>query len=208
MDERKANSGTDVHGKAEQPQVAADGRSQKQRMLAGDQYRVDDELLHELRQAHLLAERYASLFAPSPAEAQHVLHKLLGAVGEGVVIRPPLYIDYGRYIRIGARSFVNYGLVALDVAPITIGEDVRIGPNVQLLTPTHPLEAEPRKAGWEGGKPIVIEDNVWIGGGAIILPGVTVGRNSVVGAGAVVSRDVPPNVLVAGNPGRIVRELG
>jgi len=183
------------------------GRSQKQRMLAGEPYQVDEALVNELRHAHLLAQRYAGLFAADPEAAQRVLHELLGFVGEGVVIRPPLYVDYGRHIRIGARSFVNYGLVALDVAPIVIGDDVRIGPNVQLLPPTHPLEAEARKAGWEGGRPIEIHDNVWIGGGAMVLPGVTIGRNSVVGAGAVVTRDVPPDVLVLGNPARVVRRL-
>ncbi len=188
---------------AAQSQSSDDNRSQKQRMLDGDPYRVDDALIAELRDAHLLAQRYADLFAVSPVQAQGVLRELLGYVGEGVVVRPPIYVDYGRYITIGARSFVNYGLVALDVAPIRIAEDVRIGPNVQLLPPTHPLEAEARRAGWEGGRPIVIEDNVWIGGGAIVLPGVTIGRNSVVGAGAVVTRDVPPDTLVTGNPARI-----
>lgn len=183
------------------------GQSQKARMQAGGPYRVDDELLAELRHAHVLADEYARLFAGEPEAAQAVLKQLLGYVGEDVVVRPPLYVDYGSYLRIGARSFVNYGLVALDVAAITIGEDVRIGPNVQLLTPTHPLEAEPRKAGWEGGRPIMIEDNVWIGGGVIVLPGVTIGRNSVVAAGSVVTRDVAPGVLVAGNPARLLRGL-
>lgn len=181
--------------------------SQKQRMLAGAPYRVDEDLLTELQQAQVLAERYAAQFSSEPAAAQGTLRDLLGFVGEEVVIRPPLHVDYGRYIRIGARSFVNFGLVALDVAPITIGEDVRIGPNVQLLPPTHPLEPSTRKAGWEGGLPIVIEDNVWIGGGAIILAGVTIGKDSVVGAGAVVTRDVPPGVVVAGNPARVLRRL-
>lgn len=201
-------SGRDSDNEYTVPGDLDDSRSQKRRMLEGAPYRVDEALVNELRQAHLLAERYAALFAADPEGAQRVLHELLGFVGEGVVIRPPLYVDYGRHIRVGARSFVNYGLVALDVAPIVIGEDVRIGPNVQLLPPTHPLEAEPRKAGWEGGRPITIHDNVWIGGGAIILPGVTVGRNSVVGAGAVVTRDVPPDALVAGNPARLLRRLG
>lgn len=197
------SSNRSVPEAAAQSQGSDDNRSQKQRMRDGDPYRVDDALIAELRDAHLLAQRYADLFAVSPVQAQGVLRELLGYVGEGVVVRPPIYVDYGRYITIGARSFVNYGLVALDVAPIRIGEDVRIGPNVQLLPPTHPLEAEARRAGWEGGRPIVIEDNVWIGGGAIVLPGVTIGHNSVVGAGAVVTRDVPPDTLVTGNPARI-----
>ncbi len=98
-------------------------------------------------------------------------------------------------------------MIALDVAPITIGADVQIGPNVQLLTPTHPVESEPRRAKWESSAPIMIGDNVWLGGGAIVCPGVTIGENTVVGAGAVVIRDLPANVVAVGNPARIVRTL-
>ena len=180
--------------------------SQKERMMAGELYRPDEELIAEQQHAHRLAAQYSSLFVDDPFQAEKALRELLGFVGEGVVIRPPLYVDYGRYTRVGARSFVNFGLVALDVAPITIGEDVRIGPNVQLLTPTHPLDPVSRRDGWEGGEPIVVKDNVWIGGGAIVLAGVTIGRDSVIGAGAVVTRDVPPGVIVAGNPARILKK--
>ncbi|WP_329609191.1 sugar O-acetyltransferase [Arthrobacter sp. ATA002] len=107
----------------------------------------------------------------------------------------------------GSRTFINYSFTALDVAAITIGDDVQIGPNVQLLTPTHPVEPGPRRDKLEAARPIVIGDNVWIGGGAIVLPGVTVGENSVIGAGAVVTRDVPANVVVVGNPARVVKNL-
>ena len=181
--------------------------TQKQRMLAGLPYRPDEELIAELQEAHRLAEQYSSAFAVDPSKAECILQQLLGFVGQGVVIRPPLYVDYGRYTSVGARTFVNFGLVALDVASIRIGEDVRIGPNVQLLTPTHPIEPLNRRDGWEGAEPIVIEDNVWIGGGAIVLAGVTIGADSVVGAGAVVTKDVPPGVVVAGNPARILRRV-
>jgi maltose O-acetyltransferase len=99
------------------------------------------------------------------------------------------------------------GAVILDVAPITIGDDCQIGPNVQFLTPTHPLDPEPRRQKWEAAKPITLGDNVWLGGGVILCPGVTVGDNAVVGAGAVVTRDVPANVLAAGNPARVIRQL-
>jgi len=136
-----------------------------------------------------------------------VLRSLIGELGEGVSIRPPFHCDYGRYISIGARTFANFGLVALDVAAITIGEDVQIGPNVQLLTPTHPLDPGERRAKWEAAAPIRIGDNAWIGGGAIVLAGVTIGENSVIGAGAVVTRDVPPDVVVVGNPARVVKSL-
>jgi maltose O-acetyltransferase len=118
-----------------------------------------------------------------------------------------LHVEFGRFLTIGARTFANFGLVALDVAPITIGDDVQIGPYVQLLTPTHPLEPQPRRDKWEAARPITIGDNVWLGGGVIVLPGVSIGENTVVGAGAVVSRDLPANVVAVGNPARIIRRL-
>lgn len=186
-----------------------DPRSQRERMLAGDLYMADEpELVEQGRRAAELQKRYAALWPEDAQAARDVLSELLGALGADTFIKPPLYVDYGSNIRVGARTFANYGLVALDVLPITIGDDVQIGPNVQLLTPTHPLDPDLRRAKWEAGKPIVVGDNVWIGGGAIVLAGVTIGENSVVGAGAVVNRDVPPGVVVVGNPARVVRELG
>ena len=131
------------------------------------------------------------------------MKELLGAFGEGSGIRPPLQCHPGYQTTVGARSFANRGLVLLDVATVTIGDDVQFGPHVQLLTPTHPVEPEPRRAKWEAAQPIVIGDNVWLGGGAVVLAGVTIGDNSVVGAGAVVTRDVPPRSFVQGVPGVI-----
>jgi maltose O-acetyltransferase len=116
-------------------------------------------------------------------------------------------VDYGTYISIGDRTFANFGLVALDVAQITIGADCQIGPNVQLLTPTHPVAPDPRRDKLEAAKPITIGDNVWLGGGVIVLAGVTIGDNSVIGAGAVVTRDIPANVIAVGNRARVVREI-
>jgi maltose O-acetyltransferase len=185
-----------------------DGRSQRERMLAGDPYVADDPELQQLgRRAMRLVERYNRTSIDEPDERRRILSELLGSVGAGVEIRPPFHCDYGTQIRIGARSFANFGLVALDVVGITIGADVQIGPNVQLLTPTHPLEPEPRRAKIEGGKPITIGDNVWLGGGVIVCPGVTIGENTVVGAGAVVTRDLPPGVVAVGNPARILRAV-
>lgn len=138
---------------------------------------------------------------------RELLEQILGAVGEDVEIRPPFHVDYGTNIRIGARTFVNFGLMALDVADITLGADCQLGPNVQLLTPTHPVDPELRRAKWEAAKPIVIGDNVWLGGGVIVCPGVTIGENTVVGAGAVVVKDLPANVVAVGNPARVVREI-
>ncbi|MER6015949.1 sugar O-acetyltransferase [Streptomyces bluensis] len=187
---------------------AQDPRSNLERMRAGDFYIADDpEIARLLQRAVSLAARYQVAFAEDAEAAQPLLEELLGSLGEQAHVRPPLYVDYGSNITIGARTFVNYNLTALDVAPITIGEDCQIGPSVQLLTPTHPLEPQPRRDKLEAARPIAIGDNVWIGGGAIILPGVTVGDNSVVGAGAVVTKDVPANVVAVGNPARVVRSL-
>lgn len=185
-----------------------DGRSMRERMLAGDLYIADDPELaeHGLRAMDLM-DAFNSTPARDPRERRRLLRELLGAIGEDTEIRAPLRVDYGGHIRIGARSFANFGLVALDVAPITIGDDVQIGPNVQLLTPTHPVDPGPRRAKWEAAEPITIGDNVWLGGGAIVLAGVTIGENTVVGAGAVVTRDLPANVVAVGNPARVVRAI-
>jgi maltose O-acetyltransferase len=185
-----------------------DSRSMRERMLAGDLYIADDPEIGEQSAAalDLMAAYNATSVRQGPLRRQ-LLEQLLGAIGEGTEIRPPLYVDYGTHLRIGARCFANFGLVALDVAAITIGDDVQIGPNVQLLTPTHPVEPEPRREKWEAAQPIVIGDNVWLGGGAIVLPGVTIGDNTVVGAGSVVTRDLPADVVAVGNPARVVRTL-
>jgi maltose O-acetyltransferase len=185
-----------------------DARSNRERMLAGDAYIADDpELARELDRAALLTAQFNAAPADDHAARDRILHALLGAVGAGTVVRPPFRCDYGYQTRLGARTFVNWGLIALDVARITIGDDVQIGPNVQLLTATHPLDPAARRAKWEGSKPITIGNNVWLGGGVIVCPGVTIGDNTVVGAGAVVVRDLPPNVLAAGNPARVLRAL-
>lgn len=184
-----------------------DPRSPRERMLAGDWYVADEELAALNRHARSRTEAYAALWHEDPDAARAVLVELLGTLGDEAVIRPPLHLDYGPQLHVGARTFVNFGLVALDVVPITIGDDVQIGPNVQLLTAIHPVEPEPRRNKLEAGEPIVIGDNVWLGGGVIVCPGVTIGENTVVGAGAVVTRDLPPNVVAVGNPARTIRPV-
>ena len=177
-------------------------------MEAGDLYSAaDDELQAMQRHAAELVHRFNAAPAQESEQRDQVLRALLGRVGDGVEIRPPFFCDYGRYISIGAGSFANVGLVALDVAPIIIGEDVQIGPNVQLLTPTHPIDPVERRSKREAAAPIRIGDNVWIGGGAIVLAGVSIGEHSVIGAGAVVTTDVPSNVVALGNPARVRRSL-
>lgn len=183
-------------------------RSMRERMDAGDLYLADDpELVEAYVRAQELTEAYNATGVRERERRTTILGELLGAIGEDTAIRPPLHVDYGSRIRIGARAFANFGLVALDVAPITIGDDVQIGPNVQLLTPLHPLEAGLRRDKWENALPIAIGDNVWLGGGVVVCPGVTIGANTVVGAGSVVTRDLPAGVLAVGNPARVVREL-
>lgn len=185
-----------------------DTRSMRERMLAGDPYIADDPEIAERSAAALdLMAAYNATSVRQRPLRRRLLEQLLGSVGEGTEIRPPFYVDYGAHITIGARCFANFGLVALDVAPITLGDDVQIGPNVQLLTPTHPVEPEPRRQKWEAAKPIKIGNNVWLGGGAIVLPGVTIGDNTVVGAGSVVTRDLPANVIAVGNPARVIRSI-
>ncbi|MFE6968033.1 sugar O-acetyltransferase [Isoptericola sp. NPDC057653] len=187
---------------------AGDPRSNHDRMLAGDLYVADDpEIERRARRAARLQDEYARTAPADPDGARPVLAELLGTLGEDAVVRPPLYVDYGENLHVGARTFVNYHLTALDVAPIVIGEDCQIGPNVQLLTPTHPVEPTPRRDKLEAARPITLGDNVWLGGGVIVCPGVTIGDNSVIGAGAVVTRDVPANVVAVGNPARVVRGI-
>lgn len=184
-----------------------DARTMKERMLAGDLYITDEEILADQVEAQRLMAAYNASPSDDPAQRRQVLEELLGSVGEDTEIRPPFYVDYGSRIRVGARVFANFGLTALDVAPITIGDDVQIGPHVQLLTPTHPIEPGPRRDKWEAALPITIGDNVWLGGGAIVLPGVTIGAHTVVGAGAVVTKDLPAGVLAVGNPARVLRAV-
>lgn len=185
-----------------------DSRTNKERMLAGDDYRcVDPELLEGLATAARLTARFNAAYGEDPDAAQALLAKIFGSIAPDTYIRAPLYVDYGVNTTIGSGCFANFGLVALDVAPIAIGDDVMMGPNVQLLTPNHPIDPDRRRAKLESAQPITIHDNVWLGGGVIVLGGVSIGENSIVGAGAVVTKDVPANVIAVGNPARVVRSI-
>lgn len=178
----------------------------RERMLAGELYIADDpELAAQLARAQQLTHRL-NLTDPTDTDARRkLLSELLGGFGAGSEIRSPFHCDYGYQTSIGARTFANFGLVCLDVATITIGDDVQIGPYVQLLTATHPLEPGPRRDKWESAQPIAIRDNAWLGGGVIVCPGVTIGADTVVGAGSVVTRDLPAGVVAVGSPARVVR---
>ncbi len=187
------------------PPSPSDFRSQKERMLAGDLYcATDPELAEDSLRATAWMARYNGDGGADPDGRDRLLKDLLGEVGSGVVIRPPFYCDYGYNIRIGAGAFLNFGCTVLDVVSVSIGEKAQIGPGVQLLAADHPRDAALRNQMLEYGRPIVIGRNVWIGGGATILPGVTIGDDAIVGAGAVVTRDVPGGATVVGVPARPV----
>ncbi|GAA1467165.1 sugar O-acetyltransferase [Microbacterium thalassium] len=187
---------------------AGDPRTNRERMLAGDLYIADDpDNARIARRAAQLTDLYHRTWLTDEALARPMLAELLGSLGQDAVIKPPMLVDYGEQLFVGARTFINFGLTALDVARITIGEDCQIGPNVQLLTATHPIDPGTRRAGLEGSQPITIGDNVWLGGGVIVCPGVTIGDNTIIGAGCVVTRDVPANVVAAGSPARVIRTI-
>ena len=181
-------------------------RTEKEKMLAGESYNILDPDLEVERQKTKELFRLYNL-TESMFERQNILRQLLGHIGRNSIIEPPFYCSYGQNTYIGDHVYLNWLCTILDNNEVRIGHHVQIGPAVQIYTAAHPLQTEARIQGWEVAKPIVIEENVWIGGGAILLPGVRIGRNAVVGAGAVVSRSVPANTVVAGNPARVIREI-
>ncbi len=181
-------------------------RTEREKMVAGEIYNcLDAELAAERENVRRLLRQY-NLTEPAP-ERQHTLSKLLGHLGRDSIIESPFHCVYGQNIHLGDQVYLNVQCTVLDCATVTIGDHVMMGPAVQIYTAAHLLQAEGRNQGLEVAKPIVIEENVWVGGGAILLPGVTVGRNAVIGAGAVVSKDVPANTIVAGNPAEVLREI-
>ena len=183
-----------------------DTRTMRQRMLAGVLYQADDPELVGLRRR---ATRLCAAHAAAPPEDDDgraaILAELFGSLGPGAEVTPPFRCDYGVHLSVGERFYANFGCVILDCAAVTIGNRVLLGPNVHLYAATHPLDVATRAAGWESAAPITIGDDVWIGGGAIVCPGVTIGAGTVVGAGSVVTRDVPPGVIAAGNPCRVLK---
>jgi maltose O-acetyltransferase len=180
----------------------------RERMLRGELYLASDpELVEAHRRAADLLFRLNGTSNADRIARSRLLADLLGSIGEGSTIISPFFCDYGSQISIGARCFVNAGAVMLDCATVTIGDDVQVGPNVQLLTATHPIDAAERASGWELAHPITIGSGAWLGGGVIIGPGVTVGERSVVGAGSIVVRDLPADAVAVGNPARVIRSV-
>ncbi len=180
-------------------------KTEKQKMLAGELYVFGGaELEADQRRICGWMDRYNAAIDRTLEERHALLREIFAQVGEGATIRPPFHCDYGFNISLGAGVFLNFNCVILDVVAVSIGDKTQIGPGVQILTADHPRDPEQRRGGLECGRAIRIGRNVWIGGGAIILPGVTVGDDAILGAGAVVTRDVPKGATVVGNPARVV----
>ena len=183
--------------------------SQMQKMLAGELYLANDpELAAAYAHAQAILAEFNVTRGDDAETLTRLLDRLLGHLGTDAIIKPTLRCDYGFTISVGARTFINYDCVFLDCNRITIGEEVQIAPGVHIYTATHPLDAATRRSGLEAALPVTIGDGVWLGGCSVVCPGVTIGENTVVGAGSVVTKDLPPNVLAVGNPCRIVRQLG
>jgi maltose O-acetyltransferase len=182
--------------------------TEREKMLAGELYDAfDADLVADRQRTRLLCHRLNASRDDEPDLRREIFRQLFGAGGDSVLLEPPFYCDYGVNITLGERVFFNFNCVVLDVCPVKIGSFTMFGPGVQILTPLHPLDAALRRK-QEYGTPVEIGDDVWVGGGALILPGVRIGSRSVIGAGSVVTRDVPEGVLAAGNPCRVIRKIG
>jgi maltose O-acetyltransferase len=182
-------------------------RSEREKMLAGELYDpMDAELVAGRERARDLCQSLNATREGDVDERRRILRDLFGAGGESVWMQPPFYCDYGTNIELGERVFFNFNCVVLDVCPVRIGDYTLFGPGVQILTPLHPMNAELRRRE-EYGAPVEIGSDVWVGAGALILPGVRIGDRAVIGAGSVVTRDVPAGMFAAGNPCRVIREI-
>lgn len=182
--------------------------TEKEKMLAGEMYdAMDPELVAGRRRARELCKALNNSHDAERELRKCILTELFGSVGDGIWIEPPFYCDYGTNITLGNNVYFNFNCVILDSASVTIGDNAMFGPAVQIYTATHPLDASQRRMGQEFAQGIEIGSDVWVSGGAIILPGVHIGAASVIGAGSVVTRDIPEGVFAAGNPCRIIRRI-
>jgi maltose O-acetyltransferase len=183
-------------------------KTEKEKMLAGELYdALDPQLTEERIKARLLLKALNESREDEPENRMEILKELIPHAGAGLWLQPPFYCDYGYNLKLGERVFFNFNCVVLDVMPVTIGSRTLFGPNVQIYTAMHPMDHKERATGLEFAKAITIGEDVWIGGGAIICPGVTIGHRSVIGAGSVVTKDIPADVVAAGNPCKVIRSL-
>ena len=183
-------------------------KTEKEKMLAGDLYNAaDSHLKAERRNARLHIKNYNESTDDQTLLRKEILRDLIGGYSKGLFIEPPFYCDYGSNISVGEKVHFNFSCIVLDVNKVTIGDNTLFGPNVQIYTATHPMDSKARAEGLELGKPISIGSDVWVGGGVIICPGVTIGDRSVIGAGSVVTRDIPSDTFAAGNPCKVVKQI-
>ena len=183
-------------------------KSEKEKMISGKPYKAfDDELVNERRYAKELIFDFNSFRPNEIVNRNGLIKRLLGKIGNSFIIEPPFRCDYGYNIEIGENFYSNYNLIILDCAKVLIGDNVIIGPNVSIYTAGHPVHYEIRNQGYEYAFPVSIGNNVWIGGNAVINPGVSIGDNSVIGSGSVVTKDIPGNVIAAGNPCKVLRGI-
>ncbi len=182
--------------------------AEKAKMLAGELYlAADAELVAERLRSRRLARLYNATIETEDAQRREILGQWLGAIGGSIAIEPPFQCDYGSNIFVGHNFYANFGCILLDCAPIEIGDNVLLAPNVQLYTAHHPTDPQIRLTGKELASPITIGHNVWLGGGVIVCPNVRIGDNTTIGAGSVVTKDIPDNVIAVGNPCRVIRHL-
>jgi len=183
-------------------------KTEKQKMLDGELYNaLDKEISDERLTARLLIKQLNETAEDEPKRRAKILRQLLPNAPETLWIQPPFYCDYGYNIKMGERVFFNFNCVVLDVTYVTIGDRTLFGPNVQIYTATHPIDFSERATGLEYAKPISIGEDVWVGGSTVICPGVNVGDRVVIGAGSVVTKDIPSDVFAAGNPCKVIRHL-
>lgn len=183
--------------------------TEKEKMLKGMLYdaNYDPQLIEERLECKELCRDYNELRPKDIAGRNALLRKILGAAGDGLLVEQPFYCDYGYNIRVGKNFFANFNLVILDEAPVTFGDNVFVAPNCGFYTAGHPVDAGERNIGLEYARPITVGNDVWIGAGVSVLPGVTIGSNCVIGAGSVVSRDIPSNSIAVGNPCRVIKTI-
>ena len=183
-------------------------KTEKEKMLSGELYdALDPQLTEDRMKARLLIKQLNDSREDQVEERNQILKELIPHAGEGLWLQPPFYCDYGYNIKVGERVFFNFNCVVLDVTQVTIGSRTLFGPNVQIYTATHPMHYRERATGLEYAKPIVIGEDVWVGGSVVICPGVTIGDRSVIGAGSVVTKDIPADVFAAGNPCKVIRSI-
>ncbi|MGF2384832.1 sugar O-acetyltransferase [Lentilactobacillus otakiensis] len=183
-------------------------RTEKEKMLAGEKYlNISDELAEDRRTNRLLVDEFNRVAREDPKQGSQIIKKMFKHTGEKVDIQSPFQCDYGYSVSVGENFFANYGCTFIDVGKITIGDNALLGPNVQIFSVNHPLDVKDRQAGYEYPADVTIGDNLWAGGGSIVVPGVTLGNNVIIAAGAVVTKSFGDNVLIGGNPARVIKKL-